>query len=685
MPITQQQWAVINTTQDAIAHDAATHIRVVAGPGSGKSQAIEKRVEHLLASGVTPSTIAVVSFTRASARDLQTRVRKSCEKKGYPQVEQVSISTLHSLCLTALRSAGLLSRFPVDPIVLMDLELKNFYDPEFGQCAGIPSTRRRTDIRRFFEAFWSTGQQSAPTYVLPRNGIAITTDEQQKFQIFHNQSAQVYACVLPGEIVRECVDQINAGALDIVQILNIKYMIVDEYQDLNPADIEFIDILATSGVNVMVAGDDDQSIYSFRHASPLGIQNFVAKYPQCSQHALNTCVRCSTDILAAGVSLVVSSPIPNRIPKTLVSAHSTASPTVNGTVVRAVFRTHRDEATFIAQSCEQLLACGVAANTILILLSNSKLLWSPIQDALLERDIPFEYSGDETFADSIAGIVVQCLLRISTSLKPTGVSDDYVATRMLFGSLSGVGISSCERLRDFILQTPNTNYQSIFYTSQITKTGNSRLDGAISRLRKVLSTILAWSKSDTLDMRRDEIAKVLQDILGTAYISDWMQFCNTLPSHFTLEETKNYTMTDTIEQQSTLVSESYRRIGEDQPIAEKVVPAIRIMSMHGAKGLTANAVFIPGLEDGVLPNDYQKPYPYLMSEAARLLYVSITRARACCVMSYARYRAVFGNLQNQIPSIFLNHTGGGTIDRTNVPLTQIEIAAILRDINNMPQ
>jgi DNA helicase II / ATP-dependent DNA helicase PcrA len=189
-----------------------------------------------------------------------------------PAGGQVSITTLHSLALRILRSAGLLQAYPADPIVMDQWELENIFDAEFSRASGRPPGRCE-HIRREHEAFWSTGAWGHPNYIPPNPPI--TLQERTQFTAFHGPRTQLYSCVLPGEIVRQCVEGIAAHTLDPVAQLHIEQLIVDEFQDLNPIDLMFIDALVQGGVTTFAAGDDDQSVYSFRFASPVGIQNFV--------------------------------------------------------------------------------------------------------------------------------------------------------------------------------------------------------------------------------------------------------------------------------------------------------------------------------------------------------------------------------------------------------------------------
>lgn len=195
MAITAAQIQAAQAIQHAAAHDTASQVRVVAGPGTGKSFTIEERVCWLLAQGVAPEQVCAVSFTRASALDLRRRVQSYCLQNGQPTVTRVRVSTLHALALRTLRAAGLLTAYPADPLVLDSWELETIFDAEFGNIRGLGKTRCE-EIRREHEAFWSTGQWGPPNYIPPNP--AISGAERNDFQQFHTPRTQTYSCVLPG-------------------------------------------------------------------------------------------------------------------------------------------------------------------------------------------------------------------------------------------------------------------------------------------------------------------------------------------------------------------------------------------------------------------------------------------------------------------------------------------------------
>lgn len=655
MPITQAQIQAAQAVQHAAAHDTSSQVRVVAGPGTGKSFTIEERVCWLLNQGVAAAEVCAVSFTRASSLDLRHRIHAYCSQNGQPTANGVRVSTLHSLALRTLRAAGLLTAYPAEPLVLDSWELETIFDGEFGDTQNLGKTRRE-QIRREHEAFWNTGQWGPPNYIPPNPPIS--ANERTQFQHFHAPRTQTYSCVLPGEIIRQCVSHINAGTLDPVALLNLRHLIVDEYQDLNPIDLEFVDLIAARGAVLFVAGDDDQSIYSFRYASPGGIQSFPTKYPATGQHTLSDCFRCTPSILAASQVLIGANPAPSRIPKNHVSLYSAATPPVQGVAHRWSFQSGVAEAKAVAESCSNLIQGGINPREILILLSNTRTLWPGLAMEFDAAGVPFEPPRAQSFLDSAAGRLVLAVVRIACD------SNDYVAHRVVLGLPGGIGIGTCNGIAQAVIAN-NLNFRDLFYQALPAGVFAGRATTALSRARGLVGQLSTWQAADTLGQRTADIATIVSGVYGQQEAQAWQTYAGALPQGTTLEELRDFLWADTDEQQAALLQAVYERLNQQLPPAGLIPDRVRVLTMHGAKGLSARVVFVPGLEEQVLPGPWRQPYPGLVLEAARLLYVSVTRARAACVISFARTRIVNGQFSQQAPSRFCTQLGGGFNGRAN--------------------
>ncbi len=188
-----------------------------------------------------------ISFTRASANDLQRRISAYFTAQNQSAAAAlVRVSTMHSLALTALRKANLLIMFPTQPTVMDDWEQREVFDAEFAETFKLTPTRAR-EIRAAYDAYWQTLQGS---WLTP-----ITNAERTNFQAFYRERTTMYSCILPGEVVRRCVDAIGVGQLAPATLLTIDHLIVDEFQDLNACDQQFVQHIAAGGAQLWVAGD----------------------------------------------------------------------------------------------------------------------------------------------------------------------------------------------------------------------------------------------------------------------------------------------------------------------------------------------------------------------------------------------------------------------------------------------
>ncbi len=671
MPFTRTQIALAEALQRAAARDTAKQVRLIAGPGTGKSTCIEERVWWLISEGVPPEEIAVVSFTRASARDLENRIRQFGIKNKIPELAVVHVSTLHSLALRSLKKAGLLAAYPVDPVVLDDWELENIFDVEFGQAASITSKVRTEEIRRLHEAYWNTGSWRPPNYLPPKPPISAA--ETKALVAFLPGRSQVYSCVLPGELIRLCVDKANAGIIDLANLLQVTNLIVDEYQDLNPCDLEFVDILMRSGVTTFVAGDDDQSIYSFRFAAPSGIQNFLTTYSAASARVLDKCFRCTPNVLQTGYAVIDSFPDPNRVPKRLESLYESAVPPLKGVVHRWNFASSKTEASAIAESCRDLIAEGVKAENIMILLSSVPTLGKPISEALSKAGVLFDEPRVSPFSDSEPGRLVFAILRAVYSL------DDYVSLRTILSLRKGVGISTCNAIANLII-TNSLNLRDVLTKPLPRGVFVKRNATAVDAARDVLVFIKTWNKDDTLQDRLSEIAGIIAGSLGAPSAALWDSYAKDLPDEMTLSELRAF-ISASVDRQREILMEINIRLGIPQPAANGEA-RVRILTMHGAKGLSAQVVFIPGLEEALLPGKRRAPYAGLIAEAGRFLFVSITRARFSCILSFSTLRITQGAAKPQTPSRFASSLGGVVTKRTS-GLTKSEAKEIVAGIADL--
>ncbi len=278
-----------------VAADPAPLVHVLAGPGTGKTFAMMRRVARLLEEGIAPKRIWAVSFTRTAARDL----REQLAKLGVPGVDDVRASTLHSLCFSILgtqqafdftkRSPRPLLSFEID---CLETDLADLFDGK----------RKTRKLLAAYEAAWARLQHEDP-------GHAKSPQDQQ----FENELLswlRFYEAMLIGELVPLTLDFLKSNpALGAAPALD--HVLVDEYQDLNKADQSLVKLLANSAA-LLVIGDDNQSIYSFRHANPEGIRTLPSELPGTKKYTIEECRRCPPNIVAISNALIAHDPHTSR-------------------------------------------------------------------------------------------------------------------------------------------------------------------------------------------------------------------------------------------------------------------------------------------------------------------------------------------------------------------------------------
>lgn len=638
MPITPEQSAHAENQQIIAARCSSQYARLVAGPGTGKSHTIERRVGFLLQEGAAPESIYAISFTRAACSDLHGRIVEHCHSIGLSGVGyEIKVSTMHSLALKILRRGSLLVAYPSTPIILDTWEQRAIYDKELSIQLACTVPRAR-EIRFAYEAHWQTLDSD---YI---NQAVISEVEQRRYRPYHSSRTNLYCCVLPGEVIFKCVEAFNNGTLNSSNVPSISHLIVDEYQDLNACDQEFIRLLiSTSGASLFVAGDDDQSIYSFRHANPDGIVHFDQTYEGSEIFVLNDCFRCTPSILNAASRVIAFNP--NRLEKNLTSLYGESSPPVYGEINSWAFSTPEDEARAIAESCRNLIDCGFEGreNEILILISNRRIQLDILREALRVAGVPHAAPSTTTLVNEDDGLrAIYDILRILRNIRND--TPDYPAHRDLLGLLAGVGDSTVYGIADACISN-NQNYHDLFYIDTLPVWLNVRQSGAMRRVRNIIENIRAWLLEDTLEERGEGIANVLSDIVFSASrnIDDklevWNSLVSFLPNQMNLDELYAFLNADNEQAQQAVLNGVGVRVGTEVSMGpEGNAGRVRILTMHGAKGLSGNVVFIPSAEQGIMPNINSLRATGLVIEQRRLFYVSVTRARVCCIVSHVSER-----------------------------------------------
>lgn len=574
-----------------IAVNPGRVLHVLAGPGTGKTFAMMRRIARLLQQNVIPSRILAVTFTRTSARDL----REQLSGLDAPSADEVRATTLHSLCFSILGSQEAFAFNQRIPRPLLSFEIDCLESDLAQSFGGKKATRLLLEA---YEAGWARLQRDTPGHA--------PTALDQAFETALVSWLRFHAAMLIGELVPLTLSFIRANpALSVLPTL--EHVLADEFQDLNRADQELVRALAAQA-SLLVIGDDNQSIYRFRHANPEGVRSFPAEVPGTQTFSITECKRCPPNIVALSNSLISHDAHTTR-PQPLTPGATRP----NAAIYVVQHQTLADEITSVADFVDYYLRQhpDLPAGRVLIL-APRRFIGNAIKDALIHkgRNALSYFQEDALSKDAAAEGF--CLLSLLVS--PT----DRAALRawLSFGSANH-HTKPYARLRNYCeinlvplqdaLTALATGVLTIPYTAPLVARWNA-LQARMASLASLsgISLVNGLWPADNPDV--SDIRSVAATIaLATA-------------------------------DNATLLAELREAITQPElPGSDSDV--IQVMSLHKSKGLTRDVVIVAGCMAGTLPSvdtdDPPETQAAQRDEQRRLFYVAITRATSVLVISSA--------------------------------------------------
>lgn len=382
----------------ATYRDPARHVGrpalVLAGPGTGKTTKLTERVEYLIRGlEVRPQQIAAITFTRAAARQLKGKLTAELGLRGS---ELPTSGTLHSFALSVLVRQRPFSDLPA-PFRLTDsFEEKSLLMPEMALTLGW-SPRMLSQVRTAYEAAWCNLSCEEAQW--------ISQNEQKPFLDCLEEIRSFYCATMPGQLIYLLKKLLDEHPLALEEV-NLRHVLVDEYQDLNKCDHAVLKRLADHGAELFAVGDDDQSIYTrLRHAHPEGVREFSTRYPDYEPFNLPVTYRCPRAVVEVANRLI--SHEPDRLPKEFRALEGAPE----GLVQALQFRTHVEEAAAVARLCEWSVGKGVPPSDIFVLVSRWALA-QPVCAALEELKVPFQLFGPDSPVAGGTGRLAYAVLRI---------------------------------------------------------------------------------------------------------------------------------------------------------------------------------------------------------------------------------------------------------------------------------
>ena len=596
---------LLDEQEQAAAH-LGSHARVLAGPGTGKTLTLTRRVLFLIEEkGVSPSGILVLTFTRAAAAELRTRIGTTLTNHD----ERPQISTLHAFALRQLvLNSSVVERLPSPVRVADDWEERNIIleDLKTRLSYSLKTVRERvSDLSNDWDTLSADDPAWQDKFVDP------------KFLGAWREHREVYGYTLRSELVYQVKRSLEQSG-DFKLDPSFSQILVDEYQDLNQCDLAVIKEIEKLGTELFCAGDDDQSIYGFRHAHPEGIRRFGEDHFSSETLSLSTCMRCDRSIIV--LAEFVANLDPDRLVKTLKPRPDAGDGQV------AILRFASQGAEGVVKLVDYLVKQqGCTFKDILILLRNDRngAYSKPIVRALEQCNFPVSTTLFDPM-DSDDGRRVKSLLHLIAN------PDDSLSIRTWLQLRKGVGEKAISALYD--------HARSLSF----------RFVGAAKSVQQGESTMPQFGPriKEELDILTAILEGHAPYFEGQADPDDCNEFLEALQS----------VLTSTIEQldSAKLIYGHLRRIVEESGVStldtlltilsasesglepEANPDAINIMTMHKAKGLTAEAVIVVAAEDEVLPG--KQTDSDQQGDERRLLYVSLTRGKQHLFITYCDRR-----------------------------------------------
>jgi len=565
-----------------IAASTSNRLLLLAGPGTGKSFAMKRRVARILEEdGVAPASILAVTFTRVAAEDLH----RELVSLGVAGAEQLTGRTLHSLAMAILMKNHVLAVLGRVPRPLNEYELEPLLE-DLNKLHGDKHARRR--LIKAYGAAWARLQTEEPGFARTSEDQAFV-DDLLAWLRFHN-------AMLIDELVPYLYQYLHShpGAPEVTAY---EHVLVDEYQDLNRAEQEVVRLLSEN-CSLCVIGDGDQSIYSFKHAHPDGIREWAAR-DTTDRRDIAECRRCPTTIVRMANTLIARNTL-------RIAARAMVERAENGAgeVQVRQYPTAEAEADAVAAKIHSLIADGVAPGEIIVL-AQRKTFATPVFIRLHEGGIPVKSYYAESELDTLDAQERFAVLKLLLD------GEDRVALRWLLGR-------------------GRPDWHRRAYARLMAHVG-AHGGSPWSVLESVANGTAQISHVRTLVERFNEIRAELDSLRQETALDQFVQLWLPASDTTTLLSETVASVVDGCATQQELFDALYEAMTRPETPLE--VSEVRVMSLHKSKGLSSPFVFIVGCVEGLLPG---RPDPNLtpagqlakLEEDRRLLYVGITRVKA---------------------------------------------------------
>ena len=638
----------LNDMQQLAVYHTDGPLLILAGAGSGKTRVLTHRIAYLIEEkNVNPFNILAITFTNKAAGEMRERVNKIV---GFG-AEQVWVSTFHSACVRILRRyidrIGYNNDFTIydtdDQKKLLKEVIRNLnLDPKMYK-----ENTMLGKISDFKNKLMTTSDvaQMAATDFRQLNLSKIYNNYQEALK--KNNALDF------DDLIMKTV-QLFTAQPEVLESYQErwKYIMVDEYQDTNAAQFALIRLLADKYKNLCVVGDDDQSIYKFRGADITNILQFEKYFPNARVVKLEQNYRSTKNILDAANAVIRNNQ--GRKDKTLWSDNEQGEK-----IELYQAEDGYAEADMVAGNIKELVDYGKADYSDFAILYRTNAQSRALEEKLMLRNIPYKIIGGQNFYQRKEIKDILAYLRIISNS-----TDDLAVERVINVPKRGIGLASINRVKDFASAYDMDLYDALLEVEHIPEM--KRASGKIKSFTDLIENFKDEEEEKSIKELVDDV------LLETGYVAE-LQAENTDEANARIENIDEL-LSKVAEYQENAENPTLAEFLEEVALVAEIdnldedSSYVVLMTVHSAKGLEFQNVFLCGMEDGLFPG-----YMSIMAddeseleEERRLCYVAITRAMKHLTISYAKRRMIRGETQYNIISRFVKEIPAMIVNSKNV-------------------
>ncbi|HEU4392003.1 MAG TPA: UvrD-helicase domain-containing protein [Solirubrobacterales bacterium] len=624
--------------REAVEHGEGP-LLVLAGAGSGKTRVLTHRIAYLLATGAArPGEILAITFTNKAAAEMRERVGQLVGRS----VRAMWVTTFHSACARMLRAdaerLGYSRSFTIydesDSLRMLKRCLSELgVDPK-----RYPPRAVRSKISGAKNQLIDAGAY-AETAAGPFEDVVA-----EAFPLYEKRMLEANAMDFDDLLVR------TVNALELFEEVRerwrgtFRHVLVDEYQDTNHAQYRLLQLLASEHGNLMVVGDDDQSVYGFRHADIRNILDFEADFPEAASVKLEQNYRSTQTILSAANAVVEHNR--QRRPKALWTEDEGGEP-----VQLAELTDEHEEARWVAGEVERLGEEHEVGRSDVAVFYRTNAMSRVLEDTLNRFDVPYQVIGGTKFYEraEIKDAVAYLSLLVNEA--------DLVSfSRIVNSPRRGIGNTTQGRLVSYANTAGLTIWEVLERVEEVPGLSAAAIK-SVSRFFETMDGLRARAEAPS-------VAGLLEAVLNETGYLEALAAERTVEAEGRVENLEalvagaaEFDLEREREGDSEVppLEEYLQQISlyNDQDSIEEKEEQVTLMTLHNAKGLEYDTVFVIGCEDGAFPH-MRALEEGGEEEERRLCYVAITRARQRLYMTWARERRLFGRAEHNLPSRFID-------------------------------